>query len=122
MTERDQRVFLNAMRELIAQQGAPATAIDAYLATVQFAETYTAFVTISHGPRGSIWVQRILSGDDLGGESEFNPQDLGSNTWDILDGDGRYLGDVTFPGKYQPIRSSMTGSMESPEMNSTFNR
>ena len=119
MTEGDQRVFLSEMRELIAQQGAP---IDAYLATVQFAETYTAFVTISHGPRGSIWMQRILSGDDLGGESEFNPQDLGSNTWDILDGDGRYLGDVTFPGKYQPIRSSMTGSMESPEMNSTFNR
>ncbi|MDG2239687.1 MAG: hypothetical protein P8L30_05750 [Longimicrobiales bacterium] len=67
-------------------------------------------------------MQRILSGDNLRGEGEFHPQNLGSNTWDIFDGGGRYLGNLTFPGKYQPIRSSMTGSIESPEMNSTLNR
>ena len=30
---------------------------------------------------------------------------MGSTTWSVFDQEGRYLGDVTFPGKYQPIRA-----------------
>ena len=41
---------------------------------------------------------------EISDEGDFNPQDLGSNTWDIYDAEGRYLGDLTFPGKYQPIK------------------
>jgi hypothetical protein len=104
VTERDQRVFLSFMRDVFEQQGAPAAAIDASMARFQFADTYPAFITLSHGPDRSVWVQRVRSGNDLSEEGDFDPQDLGSNTWDIFDGEGRYLGDVTFPGKYQPIK------------------
>jgi hypothetical protein len=47
-----------------------------------------------------------MSGDEIAGdEATFNIQDLGSSTWDVFDAEGRYLGPVTFPGKYQPIRA-----------------
>ena len=104
VTKRDQRVVLSAMRKQFEQAGAPAAAIDAAMERFQFADTYPAFVALTHGPLGSVWVQRMLSGDEISDEGDFNPQDLGSNTWDIFDGEGRYLGDITFPGKYQPIK------------------
>ena len=92
------------MRDAFEQQGAPAAAIDAAMERFQFADTYPAFVTLTHGPQGSVWVQRIRSGDEISEEGDFDPQDMGSNTWDIFDREGRYMGDVTFPGKYQPIK------------------
>jgi len=60
-TERDQRIFLAAMRDLFEQQGAPAAAIDAAMARFQFADTYPAFITLTHGPQGSVWVQRFAA-------------------------------------------------------------
>ena len=104
VTERDQRVFLSFMRDALEQQGAPAAAIEAAIDRFQFADTYPAFTTLTHGPQGSVWVQRIRSGDEISEEGDFDPQDMGSNTWDIFDSEGRYMGDVTFPGKYQPIK------------------
>ncbi len=104
VTERDQRVFLSFLRDAFRDQGVPAAAIEAVIGNFQFADTYPAFATLTHGPRGSIWVQRVRSGDEISQEGDFDPQDMGSNTWDIFDGEGRYMGDVTFPGKYQPIK------------------
>ena len=33
----------------------------------------------------SSWVQRVRSGDEISQEGDFDPQDMGSNTWDIFD-------------------------------------
>ena len=53
-----------------------------------------------------MWVQNYRSGSELAGEDEtFDIQDLGSPEWGVFDAEGRYLGSVTFPGKFQPIRS-----------------
>ena len=106
VTERDKQVFLDAVGDAARQQGAPPEAVQAFLQQASFAENYPAFVSVALGPLGSVWVQRILSGDELAGEGEtFNVQDLGSTNWDVFDADGRYLGMLTFPGKYQPIRA-----------------
>ena len=49
--------------------------------------------------------QHHLTGDDLTtGEMGFDPQDLASPVWSVFDADGSYLGDVTFPAGFQPIR------------------
>jgi len=104
VTERDQRIVLAALRRQFEQLGVPASAVERVIARFQFADTYPAFATLTHGPRGSVWVQRIRSGDELSDEGDFDPQDLGSDTWDIFDSEGRYLGEVSFPGKYQPIK------------------
>lgn len=107
VTERDKRVFLDAMADAARQRGgAPPEAIQAFLQQVQFADHYPAFASLLVGPRGSVWVQRIRSGDELAGEEgEFSAQDIGSPEWEVFDAQGRYLGVVTFPGKFQAQRA-----------------
>ncbi len=106
VTERDQSVFLDAIADAARQQGAPQQAVEQFLQQASFADNYPAFVSLALGPMQSVWAQRFLSGDELAGEEgTFNIQDLGSSTWDVFDAEGRYLGAVTFPGKYQPIRA-----------------
>lgn len=106
VTERDKQVFRSAIGDAIRQQGAPPEAVETFLQQIQFADHFPAFVSLALGPAGSVWVQHFRSGDELAGEGEtFDVQDLGSTEWGVFDADGRYLGSVTFPGKYQPIRS-----------------
>ena len=104
-TERDQQVFQDAMRDLLRQQGVPPEAAQNFLSQLEFADHYPAFVSLALGPLGSTWVQNFRTGDELVGEegTTFNVQDLGSTDWGVFDAEGRYLGVVTFPGKYQPI-------------------
>jgi hypothetical protein len=108
VTDRDKKVILDVYRKRFAQQGAglSADAIEAFLKTVQFADDYPEFEMLALGPQGSIWAQRVRSGAELAGgkEGTFNPQDIGSNGWDVFDAQGKYLGVVTFPERYQPIR------------------
>jgi hypothetical protein len=105
-TDRDAQVFRDALAELMRQQGTPPEAAQALLAQMEFADYYPAFVSLALGPLGSLWVQHIRSGDELvGAEGTFDIQDLGSTDWSVFDDQGRYLGVVTFPGKYQPLRA-----------------
>jgi hypothetical protein len=105
-TDRDAQVFKDAMLDLLRQQGVPAEAAQNLLSQIQFADYYPAFVSLALGPLGSVWVQNFRTGDELAGEEgTFDIQDLGSTDWGVFDAEGRYLGVVTFPGKYQPIRA-----------------
>ncbi len=106
VTERDIQVFKDAIANLARQQGATPQQIEAALQQFEFADHYPAFVTLALGPRGSVWVQNFRSGSELAGEGEtFDVQDLGSTEWGVFDAEGRYLGSVKFPGRYQPIRA-----------------
>ena len=108
VTDHDKQVIRSALRELAAKQapGAPPAALDAYINSIQFADDYPTFASLALGPEGSIWAQRLRSGEELTGgkEGSFDVQDLGSTDWDVFDAEGRYLGVVTFPGRYQPVR------------------
>jgi hypothetical protein len=80
--------------------------MEALLQQYQFADYFPAFASLALGPEGSVWVQDLRSGTELGGEGQpFDIQDLGSTEWGVFDANGRYLGTVTFPGRYQPIRA-----------------
>jgi hypothetical protein len=106
VSEHDQQVIKDAIRELAGQQGVPPDAMEALLQQYQFADYFPAFASLALGPEGSVWVQDLRSGTELGGEGQpFDIQDLGSTEWGVFDADGRYLGTVTFPGRYQPIRA-----------------
>lgn len=105
-TDRDEQVFRDAMLDLLREQGVPAEAAQGFLAQMEFADYYPAFVSLALGPLGSVWVQNFRTGDEIAGaEGTFNIMDMGSTTWGVFDAEGRYLGEVTFPGKYQPIRA-----------------
>ena len=106
VTERDRDVMLDAMRELSLSQGAPPQAVDMMLSRATFAESYPLFASLLVGPDGTLWAQQLRTGDELAGGAEgtFDAQDLGSPVWDVFDAEGRYLGEVTFPGRFQPLR------------------
>ena len=105
-TERDERVYKDGIMDLLRRQGVPAEAAQNVLGQMQFAEHWPTFATLALGPLGSVWVQNVNSGTDLAGEEgTFDVQDLASTAWGVFDAEGRYLGEVTFPGKYQPIQA-----------------
>jgi len=78
VTEHDQQVILDAVAEAAALQGTPPQVVDMLLQQMTFAEEYPAFASVLAGPQGSLWVQRVRTGTELGGESAtFDVQDLG---------------------------------------------
>jgi hypothetical protein len=104
VSEADQESMRDMMREAAASQGAPPAAIDAFVQMIQFAEFYPAFASLTAGPTGELWVQRIRSAEsfaELGGD--FDAMDLGADEWDIFDAQGRYLGVLTLPARFTPF-------------------
>lgn len=103
VTEGQQRVILDAFGELLVDQGVPPGALDQFLAGVRFAEYFPAFAQVVIAADGAIWVQNLKSADDIREDEEFDIQDFGSDDWDVFDPEGRYLGRLTMPTKFQPI-------------------
>lgn len=107
VSEGDQALVRRALRDLMLSQGAPPPAVDQFMQGVAFADSWPLMAQLLAGPEGTVWAQRIRTTDDLTGgdaEAEFNPQDLGSDEWDVFDGEGRYLGVFTMPAKFAPLR------------------
>ena len=107
VSDSDQAQVRRALRGLMQAQGAPPQAVEQFMQGVGFADNWPVMVQVIAGPNGTVWVQRLLTTDDLtagDAEAEFNPQDLGSDEWDVFDAEGRYLGVVTMPSKFTPLR------------------
>jgi hypothetical protein len=105
VTDSDKSKVEAALRSLMLAQGAPPPAVEQFMSGLGFAPTWPLMAQLLAGPNGTVLVQRLRTTDDLGGEDEeFNPQDLGSDDWDIFDADGRYLGVLTMPTKFAPLR------------------
>ncbi|MDH3731987.1 MAG: 6-bladed beta-propeller [Gemmatimonadota bacterium] len=72
---------------------------------VGFAEFFPAFYMLRLGPDGSMWVQPVQSPADLSDEEieRYNfIEDFGAPGWDVFDAEGRYLGVVEMPPRFQP--------------------
>jgi hypothetical protein len=105
VTDADKTAFLDMFKELMARQGAPPAAVDQMLASTSFAENYPAFANLLAGPEGTLWVQQIRTAEDAkAAGGSFDIQDTGSSTWDVFASDGRYLGPVTVPNRFTPLR------------------
>lgn len=71
-----------------------------------FADSFPAFGSILSGPAGTIWVQGPPTAEDfdLEGQSSFQSIDPESQVWDVFGSDGRFLGPMTFPDRFTPMR------------------
>ena len=108
VTERDK----DMMWEVIEQQVRSLVPPESFAAVmeqthqlVSFADFFPAFVSMSIGPNGSIWVQHLRPPAEVTeGELETYDmtQDIGSRDWDVFDPDGRYMGVVTMPPRFTP--------------------
>jgi hypothetical protein len=107
VTESDQELLIDAMIRLYEEFGIQGAALDAVRQALGFADLYPAYALIRGGPAGSIWVQHLRTPGEMSPEEleSFNPQlGFGSPNWDVFDIDGRYLGIVEMPERFQPIR------------------
>lgn len=105
--ERDRTVLLNAMERLWKEAGVPAQALDRLKSAIRFADNFPAYLQFLSGPQNTVWVQGILAPSSLSAEAQefFNPQqDLGSSNFEVFDAEGRYLGVVTMPDRFTPLR------------------
>jgi hypothetical protein len=105
--EADRNAMQRLLREQYAQVGVPPAQIEQVMAAVGFAEFYPAFGQLFMGPEQTLWVQKVRSARDMAAAAgevvEFDPQDLGSPEWEIFDDQGRWLGVVTLPDRFQPV-------------------
>jgi hypothetical protein len=105
VSENDQSAVISFIENAARAQGAPPSAIPMIRQMVQFGEFFPAFQSFSTGPWGTLWVQQVQSAGDLTPEEleQFNLiEDQGSPDWDVFDVQGRYLGIVTMPRRFQP--------------------
>lgn len=96
------------LRDMMLSQGAPAQNVQMMMQNVEVADRYPVFATLLEGPDGSVWVQQVRPVDEqpeaAAGGGVDDIRDLGAPAWDVLDEDGRYLGVVTLPERFQPAR------------------
>ena len=107
ISDADQQAMLHAFERLWKQFGLSPQQVAAAKQTIKFAERYPAYFQMLEGMDGSIWVQGIQSPTNLPPELQesYNPQlDLGTPEWDVFDAEGRYLGLVRMPARFQPLR------------------
>lgn len=116
--EADRQLITDALAQGFRDTGAPEPLVDQIMGVVNFAELYPAFHRLASGPQATLWVQRVQTADELSDEERQalgtlmqNPEvfitnpllPVGAPDWDVFDADGRYLGAVTFPERFEPM-------------------
>jgi hypothetical protein len=106
VTDDDIEFFMQTVDRLLREQGVPPEQAEIVKSTFNFADFFPAFLQMMPGPNGSLWVQRVqeptgMTAEELEG---WNPLlDLGASEWEILDAEGRYLGVLDMPHRFQPV-------------------
>jgi hypothetical protein len=106
VTDADIESFMQTVERLLNEQGLPPETIEIVKSTFNFADYFPAFLQMMPGPNGSLWVQRVQEPTGMTAEEReaWNPLlDLGASEWDILDAEGRYLGMLDMPHRFQPV-------------------
>jgi hypothetical protein len=121
VSNEDRRDVLHAFRSALMGQSSqmrdsqmPAT-VRQMLDNVEIAPMYPAFAAVRAGPAGTVLVRHVATISELkGSDSVFTVAHMreGSPNWDVFDRDGRYLGVVRFPARFQlvsTVRNALYG-------------
>jgi hypothetical protein len=104
VTSGDQAEFRRIMRQMWERAGVPPQSMDMLAQSISFADFYPAYTTVFGGPHGTIWVQSVQTPEtvmEAGGT--FDIQDIGGPSWDIFGADGRLLGVLQTPARFNPL-------------------
>jgi hypothetical protein len=119
VTAPERRTLAAAVERIFEPGGALSPALRGGVGDFQFAEFYPAFLRFEIGVAGSLWVQPPLNVGALSAEDQENlrlgPEDpdlfllsprltLGALDWDVFDAEGRYLGVVALPERFEPMQ------------------
>jgi len=106
VTDADIEFFMQTVDRLLNEQGVPPQQAEIVKSTFNFADFFPAFLQMMPGPNGSLWVQRVQEPTGMTPEEleAWNPLlDLGASEWEILDAEGRYMGVLDMPHRFQPF-------------------
>jgi hypothetical protein len=108
VTEADKNTLRDIFQKLFVQQGVPPQVASQLMTRVHIADFYPAFAQVLAGPNGTILVQRIAPLSDLTAEEreglDITSGLMAGRDWDVFDAEGRYLGVITMPLRFQPVQ------------------
>ena len=115
--EAERAVVEAVVLEWMRGQGMPESVLENTSSFIRFAASFPAFHRFVRGPRGTLWVQGVIRPSELPDASQLNAifdnldafltdphLGVGSGTWDVFDADGRFLGPVTMPTGFRPLK------------------
>lgn len=107
VTDTDRTAVRTAIEMAWRDAGMPPPAMAQLSERLKFGEYFPVYQQFQAGPEETLWVRRILRPSDLPAD-ELDGADFqrlsGSPEWEIFDRDGRYLGVVTLPRRFNPLR------------------
>jgi hypothetical protein len=113
VTDADRDAMMNLLETAWRQAGLNAGQVQELTSAVHFAAAYPAYLQAMAGPESTIWVQHYRSLAERPKapeaaskplEEALSPFDMGSADWDVFDAEGRFLGVVRMPERFQPMR------------------
>jgi hypothetical protein len=112
VTDADQQTLKDMFHRLLGQQlaarGAPAQLLNQLMQNLHIGAYYPAFAQMLEGPNETILVQRFQPLSNLSDEERkaLDPTSgaMASRQWDVFGSDGRYLGVVSMPERFQPVQ------------------
>ena len=105
ITDRDTRALFGFLDRAWLDAGVPPARLPANHSRIRFAEFFPAFSYFHIGIDGSLWVQPVQSPGSLSEEdmARYNfAEDFGAPGWEVFDAEGRFLGVVEMPHRFQP--------------------
>lgn len=105
-SDSDQREFRALLRARFEVQP-PSPAADRLLRSMRYSDYYPVYAALFGGPYGTIWVQHAKDVSSIGSADleAFDVRAIGAATYDVFDAEGRYLGVITTPDGFEPLRS-----------------
>ncbi|HSG82625.1 MAG TPA: hypothetical protein VLC48_10265 [Gemmatimonadota bacterium] len=70
---------------------------------IHFSDFYPAFQAVAIGPQGTIWVGRVKPASELNAKELEYYHEWPVHEWDVFDAEGRLLGTVTMPERFNPM-------------------
>lgn len=106
VTLEDQNAYKDMMRRLIPRQQPAATPqiIEMLMSSMKFADRFPVYANLMGGPDNTLWVQRFPESLRFPEGAEPDLQNLSVPDWDVFDAEGRLLGMVTMPDRFNPLR------------------
>ena len=106
MESEEHEQLLDRVRQLMRDAGLSEDAVTGVFQRFSYIppDSLPAFTDIVGGPDGTIWVQTVLPVESMNANETLDVLHAGSPIWDVFCGDGRYLGQVALPVRFQLLR------------------
>lgn len=104
ITSSDQAEYRRVIEGMWRDQGLPPQAMEMMSQALTFADYYPAYANILGGPDATLWVQGLQTPDEVAAAGgAFDIQDMGGASWEVFNDEGRLLGTVRMPPRFNPL-------------------